>query len=78
MDLEIIVLSEVSWKEKDKYHMISLICGVLIKDANELICRTETDSPTLKNLWLPKGTGGVGGGMDWGVGTGICTLRYME
>ena len=28
MDLEIILLSEVSQKEKDKYHMISLICGI--------------------------------------------------
>ena len=28
MQLEIILLSEVSQKEKDKYHMISLICGI--------------------------------------------------
>ena len=28
MELEIIVLSEVSQKEKDKYHVISLICGI--------------------------------------------------
>ena len=28
MDLEIIMLSEVSQTEKDKYHMISLICGI--------------------------------------------------
>ena len=28
MDLEMNILSEVSQKEKDKYHMISLICGV--------------------------------------------------
>ena len=28
MDLEIIILSEVSQKKKDKYHMISLICGI--------------------------------------------------
>ena len=28
MDLEIIILSQVRQKEKDKYHMISLICGV--------------------------------------------------
>ena len=28
MDLEIITLSEVSQIEKDKYHMISLICGI--------------------------------------------------
>ena len=28
MQLEIITLSEVSQKDKDKYHMISLICGI--------------------------------------------------
>ena len=28
MDLEITILSEVSQKEKDKYHMISLTCGI--------------------------------------------------
>ena len=28
MQLEIIILSEVSQKEKDKHHMISLICGI--------------------------------------------------
>ena len=28
MDLEIIILSEVSQTEKDKYYMISLICGI--------------------------------------------------
>ena len=28
MQLEIIILSEVSQKEKDKYHMISLMCGI--------------------------------------------------
>ena len=27
MQLEIIILSEVSQKEKDKYHMILFICG---------------------------------------------------
>ena len=28
MDLEIIILSEVSQKEKEKYHMISLTCRI--------------------------------------------------
>ena len=28
MDREIIILKEVSQTEKDKYHMISLICGL--------------------------------------------------
>ena len=30
MDLEMIILNEMSQKEKDKYHNISLICGVKI------------------------------------------------
>jgi len=28
MDLEIIILSEVSQEEKDKYHLVSLIFGI--------------------------------------------------
>ena len=28
MDLETVILSKVSQTEKDKYHMISLICGI--------------------------------------------------
>ena len=38
MDLEIIKLSEVNQTEKDKYHLILLICGIQKKkkDTNEL------------------------------------------
>ena len=43
MDLEITILSE---SDKDKYHMISLTCGILKNDINELIYQTETDSQT--------------------------------
>ena len=47
MGLEIIILSEVNNQtEKDKHHMISLICGILKNDTNELIYKTETDSQT--------------------------------
>ena len=28
VDLENIMLSEISQSEKDKYHMISLVCGI--------------------------------------------------
>ena len=31
MDVEIIILSEVSQTEKDKYDMISFMCGILKK-----------------------------------------------
>ena len=55
MDLEIMILSEVNQTEKDKYHMILLICGIFKKnDTNELIYKTETDLQISKtNLWLP-------------------------
>ena len=43
------------------------------KVTNELICKTETDSWTLKNLQLLKGTGVGVGGMAWGFEIGICT-----
>ena len=42
--------------EKDKYHIISLICE--IKKKKELIYKTEIDPQTQKtNSWLPKGKG---------------------
>ena len=46
-----------SYRVRDKHHMISLICGIKKKDKNELTCRGEINSPALKNLWWPKGTG---------------------
>ena len=42
MDLEIIILSEVSQTEKNKYHMILLLWGILKNDTNELIYKTES------------------------------------
>ena len=44
MDLEIVILSEVSQTEKYKYHMILLICGILKNGTNELIYKTEMES----------------------------------
>ena len=32
MDLESIMLSEISQTQKDKYHIISLICGIKKKE----------------------------------------------
>ena len=46
MDLEIIILSEVSQTEKDKYYMILLVCGIKQNDTNELIYKTEANSQT--------------------------------
>ena len=61
MDLEIIILSEVSQTEKGKYPKIPFMCGSYKRnDANELIYKTETDSRQKINLWLPKSKGGRG------------------
>ena len=46
MDLEIIILREVSHEEKDKRHVISLICGREKNNTHELIYKTEIDSQT--------------------------------
>ena len=58
LDLEIIILSEVSQTEKGKYHMISLICGILKKkkDINKLIYKTDIEN----ELMVTKGESGGG------------------
>ena len=56
MDLEIIILSEVSRIEKDRYHMILFTCRIF-KNMIQMNFLTETDSG-LENLWLPAGKGG--------------------
>ena len=51
MGLEIIILSEISQKEKDKYHMILLICG--IESMTKMQNRNRfTDME--HRLWLPR------------------------
>ena len=45
MDLEIIILREVSQKEKDKYYVITYIWN-LKNNTNEFIYETATDSQT--------------------------------
>ena len=42
--------------------------GNLKKGHNELLCRTDTDSQTLQNLWLPNEAGwGVGNALGFGM-----------
>ena len=43
MDLELVILCEVSQTEKDKYHMTLLIYGIYKKSTNELIYETEIE-----------------------------------
>ena len=60
MDLDMIILSEVSQTEKGKYH--AFMWDLKKKVTNELIYKTKTDSKTSKtHLWSPEERcGGVG------------------
>ena len=41
MDLEIIIQSEVSQKEKNNYYILTHTCGIQKNGTDELICQTE-------------------------------------
>ena len=76
MDLEIVILNEVSQKEKGKYHMISLTGGIwnwhqwtYLWSRNGLV--------DIENRPIAaKGDGG--GGIDWNFGINWCELFYVE
>ena len=76
---------------KNKHYILLSVISKK-RDKNELICRRETDSQTLKKLWLPKetdrewegGTGGLGLAYahwgiwnDWPMGTCTRALRTL-
>ena len=48
MELEMIMLSEVSYSVKDKHPMISLLCGILKKRIQMNLHAEQKDSQTLK------------------------------
>uniref|UniRef100_A0A8D0QIM2 DUF1725 domain-containing protein n=1 Tax=Sus scrofa TaxID=9823 RepID=A0A8D0QIM2_PIG len=63
MDMEIIMLNKRSQSDgKTPTSYAITYMWNLKKKTQELLCRTDTDSQTLKNLWFPNETGwGVGG-----------------
>ena len=61
MDLETIMLREVSHTMRHQHPMLPLTWWNLKKEQTELLCRTDADSQTLKNLWSLEET-------VWGVG----------
>ena len=67
MELENLILSEMSLKDKDKYHMISLITGNLISSTNEHLLRKENHGLGEETCGCLMGEGGSGRDRELGV-----------
>ena len=76
VDLEIIIRSEVSQREKDNYHMISLVCEISTTTQLNIFTKWEQTASNT-NLQLPKGKGG-GGGMNSEFGNSGYRLLHIE
>ena len=46
MDLETVIQSEVSQKKKNKYHILTHICGIKKNGIDDLICKAEIETQT--------------------------------
>ena len=82
MQLEIIILSEISQKEKDKYHLISLTYGNY-NMAQINLSTKQKEHKGLENRHGGQDRVGVGvgqgrSGMDWEFGVGRCELLPLE
>ena len=76
MDLEFITLSEVSLKEKDKHHAISIICGIYNISPKTHLWNGNRLTDIESRLWLPRGQDQ--GGMDWELGISRYKLLYLK
>ena len=73
MNLEIIILSEVSQMEKDISYNITYMWNLKENDTNELIYKREADSQTQRtDLWLPR----PGQGEGWSRSLGLADASY--
>ena len=59
MDLETVIQSEVSQKQKNKYRILTHICGIQKNGIDELICKAEVETQMYRtNVWIPRGKRG--------------------
>ena len=74
MDLEIIILSEVSQTEKDKSHVISLVCGIY--NRSQMSLSKKLKQTQRKDLWFPSRM--EGGGVGWQFGVSRCQRGCVQ
>ena len=58
IDLESVLQNEVSQKEKNKYCILTHICGIQKNGTDDPICKAEIDT-NVQNIWVPR-VGGIG------------------
>ena len=79
MDLETVIQSEASQKEKNKYHMSTHICGIQKNGTDEPVCKAGIETQTQRT---PRAENGGAGGMNWEIGidtyTLICTKQVSN
>ena len=82
MDIETVIQSEVSQKEKNKYHILMHVCGIQKNGTDELVCKAEIETQMQRtNVWTPSGESrgwGGGGGMNWEIGIDIYALICIK
>ena len=82
MDLESVIQSEVSQKEKNKCRILTHICGTQKNGTDEPVCRAEIETQMQRtNVWTPSGECGwgvSGGGMNWEIGIDMQTLICIK
>ena len=82
MDLETVIQSEVSQKEKNEYCILTHICGIQENGTDEPVCEAEIETQMQRtNVWTPGGERGVGwwgGVMNWEIGIDMYTLMCIK
>ena len=77
MDPETLILSEVSQKQKNKYHMISLISGIYYMAHMNYLQKRNKLMDFGEQTCGCRGTGG-GSGRDWNLGVSRCQPSRLE
>ena len=83
MDLETVLQSEVSQKEKNKYRILTHKCGTQKNGTDEPVCRAEIETQMQRTMYGHQGEKvGVGdggcGGMNWEIGIDMYTLICIK
>ena len=83
MDLETVIQSEVSQKEKNKYRILTHVCVTQKNGTDEPVCRAEVETQMQRtNVWTPRGEkpqgGGDGGMLNWEIGIDMYSLMCIK